>query len=77
MDILSVIIQAIDPPKSKSRPTVISSEEGRRMKTPPCWVSELADIFLKSMSKIDFTVFLGFNQVVVRNPHVMKSCLGN
>ena len=45
-------------------------------------LGEYADIFLKSMSKIDFTrekasAFLGFNQVVMRNPHAMESCLGD
>jgi hypothetical protein len=38
---LSVIIQAIDPPKSKSRPTVISNEEGRRMKTTRRYLFEV------------------------------------
>jgi hypothetical protein len=45
-------------------------------------LGEYADIFLKSMSKIDFTrekasAFLGFNQVVMRNPHAMECCLGD
>jgi transportin-1 len=45
-------------------------------------LGEYADVFLKSMSKIDFSrekasAFLGFNQVVMRNPHAMESCLGD
>ena len=44
-------------------------------------LGEYASPFLKSMSKIDFTrekasAFLGFNQVVMKNPQAMESCLG-
>lgn len=44
-------------------------------------LGEYANSFLKSMAKIDFTrekasAFLGFNQVVVKNPQAMESCLG-
>lgn len=44
-------------------------------------LGEYAGPFLKSMSKIDFTrekasAFLGFNQVVMKNPQSMESCLG-
>lgn len=44
-------------------------------------VGEYAESFLRSMSKIEFTrekasAFLGFNQVVVKNPQAMESCLG-
>ena len=45
-------------------------------------LSEYAEPFLKSMSTIDVTrekasAFLGFNQVVVRNPQALESCLGD
>lgn len=45
-------------------------------------LGEYASPFLKSMSKIDFTrekasAFLGFNQVVMKNPQSMESCLGD
>ena len=44
-------------------------------------LGQYASPFLKSMSKIDFTrekasAFLGFNQVVMKNPQAMESCLG-
>lgn len=44
-------------------------------------LSEYATPFLTSMSKIDFSrekasAFLGFNQVVMKNPQAMESCLG-
>ncbi|KAA8651479.1 hypothetical protein EYZ11_004548 [Aspergillus tanneri] len=44
-------------------------------------LSSYAAVFLKSMSKIDFTrekasAFLGFNQVVMKNPQAMESSLG-
>ncbi|PYH88293.1 ARM repeat-containing protein [Aspergillus ellipticus CBS 707.79] len=43
-------------------------------------LGEFAGVFLKSMSKIEFTrekasAFLGFNQVVMKNPQAMESCL--
>ncbi|KAJ5488269.1 Armadillo-like helical [Penicillium expansum] len=43
-------------------------------------LSECSGPFLKSMDKIDFTrekasAFLGFNQVVMKNPHAMESSL--
>lgn len=45
-------------------------------------LGEYADSFLRSMSKIEFTqekasAFLGFNQVVVKNPQAMESSLAN
>lgn len=45
-------------------------------------LGEYAGPFLKSMNKIDFTrekasAFLGFNQVVMKNPQSMESCLGD
>ncbi|KAL4934501.1 putative importin beta-2 subunit [Aspergillus undulatus] len=45
-------------------------------------LAEYAGIFLKSMSRIDFTrekasAFLGFNQVVMKNPAAMESSLGD
>ena len=44
-------------------------------------LGEYARSFLKSMSQIDFTpekasAFLGFNQVVMKNPQAMESCMG-
>lgn len=44
-------------------------------------LSEYADSFLKSMAKIEFTrekasAFLGFNQVLVKNPKAMESSMG-
>lgn len=44
-------------------------------------LGEYADSFLKSMAKIEFTrekasAFLGFNQVIVKNPQAMESSLG-
>lgn len=44
-------------------------------------LGDYAGPFLKSMNKIDFTrekasAFLGFNQVVMKNPQSMESCLG-
>ncbi|KAJ6110994.1 hypothetical protein N7486_003229 [Penicillium sp. IBT 16267x] len=44
-------------------------------------LNEYATPFLTSMSKIDFSrekasAFLGFNQVVMKNPQAMESCLG-
>ncbi|KAJ5642117.1 hypothetical protein N7490_006117 [Penicillium lividum] len=44
-------------------------------------LSEYAGPFLTSMSKIDFSrekasALLGFNQVVMKNPQAMESCLG-
>ncbi|KAJ5926010.1 hypothetical protein N7454_007520 [Penicillium verhagenii] len=44
-------------------------------------LSEYAGPFLNSMGKIDFSrekasAFLGFNQVVMKNPQAMESCLG-
>ncbi|TPR10976.1 Adenylosuccinate synthetase family protein [Aspergillus niger] len=43
-------------------------------------LNEYAGVFLKSMNKIEFTrekasAFLGFNQVVMKNPAAMESCL--
>ncbi|KAF7712493.1 Armadillo-type fold domain-containing protein [Penicillium ucsense] len=43
---------------------------------------EFAGPFLKSMSKIDFTrekasAFLGFNNMVMKNPQAMEACLGD
>ena len=43
-------------------------------------LGEYAGVFLKSMSRIDFTrekasAFLGFNQVVMKNPQAMETCL--
>lgn len=43
-------------------------------------LGEYADSFLKSMAKIEFTrekasAFLGFNQVVMKNPQAMEACL--
>ncbi|PLB33468.1 putative importin beta-2 subunit [Aspergillus candidus] len=43
-------------------------------------LGEYAGVFLKSMSRIDFTrekasAFLGFNQVVMKNPQAMEACL--
>ncbi|EEQ89684.1 hypothetical protein RJZ56_000149 [Blastomyces dermatitidis] len=43
---------------------------------------EFADMFLRSMAKIDFTrekasSFIGFNQVVRANPKAMESCLSD
>ncbi|GKZ21098.1 hypothetical protein AbraIFM66951_008714 [Aspergillus brasiliensis] len=43
-------------------------------------LNEYAGAFLKSMNKIEFTrekasAFLGFNQVVMKNPAAMESCL--
>ncbi|KAJ5578562.1 uncharacterized protein N7459_007526 [Penicillium hispanicum] len=45
-------------------------------------LGEYADPFLKSMSKIEFTrekasAFLGFNQVVMKNPQAMESSLAD
>ncbi|KKK13918.1 hypothetical protein P175DRAFT_0521964 [Aspergillus ochraceoroseus IBT 24754] len=45
-------------------------------------LAEYASVFLESMSKIDFTrekasAFLGFNQVVMKNPQAMESCLAD
>ena len=45
-------------------------------------LGEYAGLFLKSMANIEFTrekasSFLGFNQVVVKNPQAMESCLGD
>ncbi|KAK1146914.1 hypothetical protein N8T08_002240 [Aspergillus melleus] len=45
-------------------------------------LGEYAGVFLKSMGKIDFTrekasAFLGFNQVVMKNPQAMESSLGD
>lgn len=45
-------------------------------------LNEFAGVFLKSMNKIEFTrekasAFLGFNQVVMKNPAAMESCLGD
>ncbi|KAJ9204689.1 hypothetical protein DTO166G4_6939 [Paecilomyces variotii] len=45
-------------------------------------LAEYADVFLKSMAKIDFTrekasAFLGFNQVVMKNPQAMEACLAD
>ncbi|KAL2220641.1 putative importin beta-2 subunit [Thermoascus aurantiacus ATCC 26904] len=45
-------------------------------------LAEYAGVFLKSMAKIDFTrekasSFLGFNQVVMKNPQAMESCLAD
>ncbi|KAL4912815.1 armadillo-type protein [Aspergillus aurantiobrunneus] len=45
-------------------------------------LAEYAATFLKSMNKIDFTrekasAFLGFNQVVMKNPAAMESSLGD
>lgn len=45
-------------------------------------LSQYADPFLKSMSKIEFSrekasAFLGFNQVVMKNPQAMESSLGS
>ncbi|KAI9373124.1 armadillo-type protein [Aspergillus egyptiacus] len=44
-------------------------------------LAEYAGVFLKSMSRIEFTrekasAFLGFNQVVMKNPAAMESSLG-
>lgn len=44
-------------------------------------LAEYAGVFLKSMNRIDFTrekasAFLGFNQVVMKNPAAMESSLG-
>ncbi|PYH79300.1 importin subunit beta-2 [Aspergillus uvarum CBS 121591] len=45
-------------------------------------LNEYAGVFLKSMNKIEFTrekasAFLGFNQVVMKNPQAMESFLGD
>ncbi|EEH09684.1 conserved hypothetical protein [Histoplasma capsulatum G186AR] len=45
-------------------------------------LGEFADMFLRSMTKIDFTrekasSFFGFNQVVRENPKAMESCLSD
>ncbi|KAK2813781.1 hypothetical protein FQN50_000181 [Emmonsiellopsis sp. PD_5] len=45
-------------------------------------LAEFADMFLRSMAKIDFTrekasSFFGFNQVVKQNPQAMESCLSD
>lgn len=45
-------------------------------------LQEFASSFLKSMSKIDFTrekasAFLGFNNMVMKNPQAMEACLGD
>ncbi|OAX82473.1 hypothetical protein ACJ72_03180 [Emergomyces africanus] len=45
-------------------------------------LGEFADMFLRSMAKIDFTrekasSFFGFNQVVRENPKAMESCLSD
>ena len=45
-------------------------------------LGQYAGPFLKSMNKIDFTrekasAFLGFNQVVMKNPQSIESCLGD
>ncbi|EEH50569.1 uncharacterized protein PADG_06648 [Paracoccidioides brasiliensis Pb18] len=45
-------------------------------------LGEFADMFLRSMAKIDFTrekasSFFGFNQIVRQNPKAMESCLSD